>query len=202
MNLRRSLAWTGIVIVALVLAFPLRSAMYEAVIVPAAYALWLFGLLYRSVHQSVWWGLVSLIVLVIMARSLRSSGRVRGSIRLPSRPTIGQVEKLSHWVKRTDRGVYFKWLVANRLGRVAHEILSQGLAGRTTRSYFDPLTGPDWAPDPSVQQYLEAGLKGSFADYPQKRWFFSKSVPTPLDHDVKDVLEYLESQTGDQRFVS
>lgn len=201
MNLRRSLALVGIVVIALLLAFPLRDAMYDAVIVPAAYALWFLGLLYRSVHQSVWWGLALLIVLVILARSLRSTGRIRERVRLKPRPVIGQVENLSAWVKRTDRGIYFKWLIANRLGKIAHEILLQRLGGRT-RSYFDPLTGPDWTPDSSVQQYLEAGLKGSFADYPQKRWPFSKPAPTPLDHDVKDVLEYLESQTGDQRFVN
>lgn len=201
MNLRRSLALTGIVIIALLLAFPLRDAMYDAIIVPAAYALWFLGLLYRSVHQSVWWGLALLIVLVILARSLRSTGRIRERVRLKPRPVIGQVENLSAWVKRTDRGIYFKWLIANRLGKIAHEILLQRLGGRP-RSYFDPLTGPDWTPDSSVQQYLEAGLKGSFADYPQKRWPFSKPASTPLDHDVKDVLEYLESQTGDQRFVN
>jgi hypothetical protein len=192
---------TGIVIIALLLAFPLRDAVYDAVIVPAAYALWFLGLLYHAVHQSIWWGLALLIVLVILARSLRSTGRIRERVRLKSRPVVGQVENLSAWVRRTDRGIYFKWLIANRLGKVAHEILLQRLGGRT-RSYFDPLTGPDWTPDSSVQQYIEAGLKGSFADYPQKRRPFSKPAPTPLDHDVKDVLEYLESQTGDQRFVN
>lgn len=198
MNLRRSLALTGIVIIALLLAFPLRDAMYEMVIVPAAYALWLLGLLYHAVHQSVWWGVALLLVLVILARSLRSTGRIRERVQLKSRPVVGQVENLSHWVKRTGRGVYFKWLIANRLGKVAHEILLQRLGGRN-RSYFDPLTGPDWMPSSSVQQYLEAGLKGSFADYPQRRWLFSKPVPTPLDHDVKDVLEYLESQTNNHK---
>lgn len=200
MNLRRSLALTGIVIIALLLAFPLRDAVYEMVIVPAAYALWLLGLLYHAVHQSVWWGVALLIVLMILARSLRSTGRVRESIRIKSRPVVGQVENLSHWVKRTERGIYFKWLIAHRLGKVAHKILLQRLGGRT-RSYFDPLTGPDWTPDASVQQYLEAGLRGSFADYPQRRWSFSKPALTPFDRDVKDVLEFLESQTSDSRFA-
>lgn len=200
MNLRRSLALTGIVIIALLLAFPLRDAVYEMVIVPAAYVLWLLGLLYHAVHQSVWWGVALLLVLAILARSLRSSGRTRERVRIKSRPVVGQVENLSHWVKRTERGIYFKWLIANRLGKIAHEILLQRLGGRT-RSYFDPLTGPDWTPDASVQQYLEAGLRGSFADYPQRRWFFSKPVPTPFDRDVKEVLEYLESQTSDSRFA-
>lgn len=199
MNLRRTLAWIGIIVIALVLAFPLSDAVYETFIVPAAYMLWLLGLLYHSVHQSVWWGLALFIVLVILARSLRPTGRIRERVHPRSRPVIGQVESLSHWVKRTDRGIYFKWLIANRLGKIAHEILSQRLGG-ITRSYFDPLTGPDWTPDSSIQQYLEAGLKGSFADYPQKRWYFSKPVSGPLNRNMKDVLEYLESQTGDRHF--
>jgi hypothetical protein len=201
-NLPRILALTGIIFIAFLLAFPLRDSVYEAVILPVAYVLWVLGLVYRSVHQSIWWGVALLVVLVILARSLRSTGRVRERVRLKTRPVIGQVESLSAWVKRTEHGIYFKWLVANRLGKIAHEILLQRMGGKT-RSYFDPLTGPDWAPDATVQQYLEAGLKGSFADYPlgQRRRFFSKPTPTPLDHDVNDVINFLESQTGDGHFA-
>jgi hypothetical protein len=70
--------------------------------------------------------------------------------------------------------------------------------GGKTRSYFDPLTGPDWTPDENVQAYLEAGLRGSFADYPQGRRFFSKPEPTPLDKDVGEVIEFLEEQVSNQ----
>jgi len=196
-TLQRNLALTGIVIVALLLAFPLRDAVYETVIIPAAYVWWVVGLWYHSVHQSIWWIVALLIVLVTLARSLRSTGRIRERIRLKSRPVIGQVEGLSVWVKRTERGIYFKWLIANRLGKVAHEILLQRMGGKT-RSFFDPLTGPDWTPDEPVQLYLESGLKGSFADYPQERRFFSKPPLTPLDHDVDDVIKFLESQVANQ----
>lgn len=200
-TLQRNLALIGIVIIALLLAFPLRDAVYEMVIVPAAYVWWLLGLWYHSVHQSIWWVVALLLVLVTLSRSLRPIGRIRERVRLKSRPVIGQVEGLTVWIKRTERGIYFKWLIANRLGKIAHEILTQRMGGKH-RSFFDPLTGPDWTPDAPVQQYLETGLKGSFADYPQgrNRWFVSKPVQTPLDHDMNDVIDFLESQVANQKY--
>ena len=193
--LQRNLALVGILIIALLLAFPLRGAVYEAVIIPLAYLWWILGLWYHSVHQSIWWVVALLLVLVTLARSLRSTGRSRERIRLKRKPVIGQVEGLSGWMKRTERGIYFKWLIANRLGKVAHSILAQRTGGQP-RSFFDPLTGPDWTPDAPIQQYLESGLKGSFSDYPQKRswWIPSKPEPTPLDYDVDEVINFLESQ--------
>lgn len=199
MNTRRVLAMIGIAVIVLLLAFPLREAVYESVIVPIAYIWWLMGLLYRSVHQFVWWILALLVVLVVLARSLRPAGRAVQRFQLKQKPVIGQVEDLAIWVNRTERGIYFKWLVANRLGRIAHDILSQREVGKP-RSFFDPLAGPDWMPDSPVQQYLETGLRSSFADYPQGRYFFSrpKQTTTPLDHDLNDVVKYLESQVGNQ----
>lgn len=196
-NLPRLLAMGGILLIAILLAFPLRDAVYEAVIVPAAYVLWFLNLLYRSVSQSLWWTLVLLLVLWTLGRSLLPMGNLRERIRLKTRPVIGQVEGLSVWMERSGHGTYFKWLIANRLGRIAHEILRQRLGGRT-RSYFDPLAGPDWTPDTPVQEYLESGLKGSFADQPLPRRFFSKPVQSPLDHKVDEVIEFLESQVGSQ----
>jgi hypothetical protein len=73
--------------------------------------------------------------------------------------------------------------------------------GGKSRSFFDPLSGPDWAPEEGVQAYLESGLKGSFADYPQGRRFFSRPEPTPLDQDMDEVIEFLEEQVSNQQFV-
>lgn len=195
MTARRIVALTGILAVSILLAFPLRDAMYEMVIVPAAYVWWLLGLLYRAVDQSFWWVIALALVLIALARTLLPAGGMRNRIRLKPRPVVGQVENLSGWVKRTERGIYFKWLVANRLGRIAHEILARRL-GVQSRAFFDPLEGPDWSPRPSVRAYLETGLGGSFADYPQNNVPFSRPAPTPLDHDVSEVIAYLESQTG------
>lgn len=195
--LRRNLVLFGILIIALLIAFPLREAAYRAVIIPVAYAWWVLGLVYHAVDQSIWWFLALFLVLAALFRSLLPLGRLGERMRFKARPVVGQVEGLSVWVKRTERGIYFKWLLANRLGKIAHEVLAMRMGGKT-RSYFDPLAGPDWEPGGKVQAYLESGLRGSFADYPQGRRFFSKPEPTPLDQNMDEVIEFLETQVSNQ----
>jgi hypothetical protein len=190
---RRLFAMIGILILAALLAFPLRDAVYKVVIIPVAYVLWMLGLLYHSVHQSLWWFLVLFILAYILVRSLLPKVRVSERELIKTKPVVGQVENLSMWMKKSERGVYFKWLVANRLGKIAWQILALRETGKQ-RSVFDPLTSPDWTPDPAVRAYLESGLQRSFADFPQSRNPFVKSEPTALDHDVNATIEFLESQ--------
>jgi hypothetical protein len=192
----RFLAMIGMLGIAIILAFPLRYAVYSLVIVPVAYVLWILDLIYRSVDQVLWWFVLLFIVLVVFSKSLLPQFKVRKLERLKAKPKIGQVEGLSIWIKKAGRGTYFKWLVANRLGKIAHQILVQRDTSKQ-RSAFSPLSGPDWDPQTPVQAYLETGLHGSFTDYPQKYRFIPHSVSTPMDHDVSEVIEYLETQIED-----
>lgn len=191
--IRRVIIILGIIGVSLLLAFPLRDAVYQMIIVPAAYAFWALGLAYHSVPQVLWWAGVSLIVLVILLRGLMPQPRVKKSAPIEADDIMGQVEALSTLIAKTERGNYTKWLIANRLGKIAHQTLAQRDTGKQ-RFFYDPLTGPDWIPNSEVQSYLEAGLHASFTDFPQKRRFFSPPVKTILDHDMKEVVQYLESQ--------
>jgi hypothetical protein len=106
---------------------------------------------------------------------------------------LGQVEDLVHWLQKADRGTYFKWLVANRLGKLAHQMLLHRESGRL-RSVFAPLVGPDWEPRSELQKYLETGLHGSFADYPYEKHSLGTPRRTPLDVDVAEAVEFLESK--------
>jgi len=193
MKNQRIFAMIGIGVIALLLAFPLRNAVFRTIVVPLAYLFWILGLVYRAVSQVIWWTVILVLVLFLLSRSLLPRFKIRERFRLKKKPVVGRVESLAGWLKKTERGIYFKWLIANRLGKIANQILANRSA-RNERSFFDPLTGPDWMPDSNVQSYLEAGLHGSFADYPQKNRFFSRRVLTPMDHDVNDVVQYLESQ--------
>lgn len=193
MRNQRIFAMIGILVMAILLALPLRDAVFRMVVIPLAYIIWVLGLVYRSVNQAIWWVVAMVLVLAVISRSLMPRLKVAERVRLKTKPVVGQVESLAGWMKKTERGVYFKWLIANRLGKIANQILANRSTGKK-RSFFDPLTGPDWTPDPQVQSYLESGLHGSFADFPQKHRLFSTPEPTPLDHDLKDVVQYLESQ--------
>lgn len=191
--IRRALIIAGIVALSGVLAFPLRDAVYDAVIVPLAYLFWILGLWYHAVHQVIWWIVIILFVSYVLIRSLLPGFKPTTKMPIKTKPVIGQVESLSSWMKKAEHGTYFKWLIANRLGKIAHQILAQRATGKE-RSFFDPLAGPDWKPDSALQSYLESGLHGSFADYPTPRKPFAQRVKTPLDQNVTDVVEFLESQ--------
>jgi hypothetical protein len=52
----------------------------------------------------------------------------------------------------------------------------------------------DWEPRKELQTYLETGLHGSFADYPHNNRAFGQPQKTPLDLDVTEAVEFLESQ--------
>lgn len=192
---RRALALIGILGIAALLAFPLRTVVYEAVVIPVAYMLWVLGLIYHSIHQSLWWIVVLLVVVVILSRSLLPGYKPAPRETVKTKPAVGQVERLADWVKRSRRGTYFKWLIANRLGRIAYQVLVQRETGKQ-RSLFDPLTGVDWDPDAGLKSYLESGLQRSFADFPRQNKPFVHPAPTPLDHDVNEAVKFLEAQVG------
>jgi hypothetical protein len=136
---------------------------------------------------------VALIVFFMIAFSLMPQAPLRPKTGPKPRPPQGQVESLSVWLGRAESGVYFKWLVANRLGKIAYQILLQRESGRP-RSVFAPLAGTDWEPSPELQTYLEKGLHGSFADIPNSGNRFAPRQPTPLDFDVSRAVQFLESQ--------
>ena len=195
---RRWLLLIGVLVIAALLAFPLRETIHEIVVVPVAFIGWQLGLLYRSFSQLIWWWLIVAIVILMLIFSLVP--RVRPYRREPpkSAPKHGQVEDLANWLGRAKSGIYFKWLIANRLGKLAFQILLHRESGRP-RSVFAPLLGTDWEPAKDLQMYLETGLHGSFSDFPNSNRPFTAPQQTPLDYDITEAVEFLESQVENGR---
>jgi hypothetical protein len=104
----------------------------------------------------------------------------------------GPVETLANWMKNARSGIYFKWLIANRLGKLAHQMFARD----ETNHYPGPAlaASPDWNLPKPVQDYLEVGLVGSFVDFPQASLPWAKSPPTPLDCDLAEIIKALEAQ--------
>lgn len=191
--IRRWVALAGIVLIAALLAFPLREMIHETIVVPTAYVLWALGLFYRSLSQAIWWVILVVLVLWILGKSLAPQLQPPGKALTKPKEARGRVEDLAKWLGRSSKGTYFKWLVANRLGKLAYQILLQRGNGKP-RSVFEPLTGPDWLPSPDLQTYLQSGLQRSFADFPTTRKFFSSPAKTPLDLKVDEAVDFLELQ--------
>jgi len=191
---RRWLVVGGVIISAALLAFPLRGVVHQLVVVPLAFLLWALGLLYLTLPQVFLWVGVVIIVLLIMRKSLLPDVKFARKIIPIVKREHGNVEGLAAALQKSNKGIYFKWLVANRLGRLAYQFLLQREHGKP-RSVFAPLTTEGWDSEPAVQQYLEKGLHGSFAEFPNSNWnYFSPPEKTPLDHDVTEVVEFLESK--------
>ena len=175
------------------LAFPLRDTIYGTVIVPLAFLGFQIGLLYRTISQGIWWWLAIALVLTMLVFSLIPDFKTTAKKDTKLRPRHGQVEDLSIWLGRAKGGIYFKWLIANRLGKLAHQMLLHRESGRP-RSVFAPLTGTDWKPSKELQTYLEVGLHGSFSDYPNSATSFGSPPKTPLDFEIREAVVFLESQ--------
>ena len=190
---RRWLIMSGVVIIAAILAFPLRTAIYEVVVLPLAFLGWELGLFYHSLSQVAWWWLIFAIVFLMLIFSLLPEYKPRPREEPKHKPKRGQVQELAIWLERAKSGIYFKWLIANRLGKLAYQILLHRESGRP-RSVFAPLLGTDWEPSPALRQYLETGLHGSFSDFPNTNRFLNAPPQTPLDFEVKNAVEFLETQ--------
>ena len=189
---QRWLIVSGLLIIAGILAFPLRDTIYETVVIPAAFIAWNLDLLYRSFSQGTWWWVIVFLVLFILVFSLAPQPRFRRKEAEKTKPLQGQVEGLAIWLIKAEKGIYFKWRVANRLGKLAYQLLLHRESGRP-RSVFAPLLGSDWEPRKELQQYLETGLHGSFADFPHTGRL-SAQQRTPLDLDIAEAVDFLESQ--------
>ena len=200
MTRRNLAALIVIAVIAALLAFPFREAAYHLLVIPLAYLFWLLGLFYRSINQSIWWIGIALVTLLVLGTSLLPEIKPKREKIDLQREERGGVESLARALAKSNQGTYFKWVVANRLGKLAHQLLSLREHGKP-RAPFAPLTGEGWDPPEDVRQYLERGLQGSFADFPTASWRnLKKKKKTALDLDVKKAMEFLESQQSDGRF--
>ncbi len=179
------MAAIGILIVSILL----RDLIRSTVIMPLAYIWWLLKLYYHAVPQLIVWGMLIVAVFISALRNISPRNPFRRKEKNGSKSTKGPVEDFAQSLDKAPGGTYYKWLIANRLGNVARELLDQR-EGRRARG-FSRLRGRDWQPPDDVGAYLESGLNGSFADFPQSHWW-SKPQPTTLDTDTKQVIEYLE----------
>jgi hypothetical protein len=193
---RRLLIMAAVVVIAALLAFPLRETIYDMVVIPIAFIGWQLGLMYRSFSQVIWWWLAIGITFIILMFSLVPRIQPAPREQPKPKPRNGQVEDLAIWLGRARNGTYFKWLIANRLGKLAFQMLVHRESGRP-RTVFTPLVGTDWEPSPELRKYLETGLHGSFSDFPGTRRGLAPQPKTPLDYEVKEAVEFLESRVKD-----
>jgi hypothetical protein len=192
MNLRRLIFFGGLLLVAVLLA-PIAFAFFEGLVIePLSYLGWVIRLILRALPQAnLWYFLVGLMFLVALGSMIRNA-ELRFFKDKAQAAKKGPVEALAQDISHSKRGAYFKWVVANRLAKLAQATILQG--GNESAGRPHQLQGQGWSPPDKVQSYLEAGLRDSIIQYARRSLF--KSVQnTPFDVDINQVIEYLESQT-------
>jgi uncharacterized membrane protein len=180
-------------IVTLTLAFTLQDVIRETVIIPLAYLWWVLGLYYDAFPQLILWVGLVVIVLLMFFGSLSSDVVRKRHAENETKSLQGPVEGLAISLEKSRKGIYVKWQIAHRLAKLARDLLIQ-CGDRDNARIVGPLVGRDWRPSQPVDEYLEVGLNGSFADYPNPSWPFGRPRPTPLDLDVNEAVEFLEAQ--------
>lgn len=189
MNRRLILA----ILLAGLLAYVLRDFIEETFIQPLLYMVWILRLYYEAFPQAFLWIILVVAVILMEASSLASDLTPLRKRMVVGKPAVGPVESLAAWLTRAPHGLYFKWLIAHRLGRLSRALVAFRSRQEASPAW-EPLAGPGWDPPGEVAAYLQSGLNGSFADYPRPRWPFQKQSPTPLDIDPAKAIDYIESK--------
>jgi uncharacterized membrane protein len=180
-------------LLALVLAFVLQDVIRETLIVPLAYLWWVLGLYYNAFPQIILWICLVVFVLLMLFGSLGGEVIRKETAEEVAKPIQGPIEALAISLEKSRGGIYIKWQIAHRLAKLARDLLVQR-GDRSSNKTIGPLTGRDWHPSVGVEEYLEVGLNGSFADFPNPRWPFGRPQPTPLDLDVREAVDFLETE--------
>jgi len=183
MTRQRWLSVAGILVITLTLAFFLRDVVYAAVIVPLAYMFWLGKYYYTAIPQLFLWVLLLIILFVTLGWNFIPEARPARPKERKRERAEGQIEALVLWLHKAQKGNYFKWQLANRLGRISRKLKENSGQRPVSSSRAE-----------AVEKYFDAGLNNSFVDFPAPRHPFQHPAPTPLDLDPKDAVEYLESQ--------
>jgi hypothetical protein len=181
-NWRLLLSAVVVILIALVF-IPLRREVAGMIVNTAAYAIWAANFYGSAIPQQVLWFLLLILISYIAVSSFYGRTSKGEPAALSAPPAFGPVEALARRIDAGRRGVYFKWQIANMLGKIhqtRQQAGSRGTSGRVP------------SPPAEIQAYLDAGVNTSYADYPFD-WFKPKK-PTPFDIELTQVLDYLEDQ--------
>ena len=191
MNNKQKILLVMVVLIAALMAYFLQDLIHSVLLMPISYLWYVMNLLYLSVAQIVLWFVLVVLFTLVGFGSLYGKLGSRKDSDEDFLPKHGPVGIAARQIARSREGIYYKWLIANRLGKLARSVLMQRIGH--DRVLENGLFGPDWQPPVEVQAYLESGLNLTFADFPRRRLFHRRS-DGPLDIDVEQVLTFLDSQ--------
>lgn len=175
------------------LAYFLRDIVNEKIVIPLSYLWWRLELYYHSIEEETWLVLAVAVISIIAYAGIAGEESPAGEAGEKNKfPVQGPVEELTAWLTRSQSRSYYRWLLANRLARLARLYLQQrGGSG----SFEGSLESSGWEPPEEIRTYLKFGMRRSPTGL---RSLPSSWTRLNIDrsHFIK-VVEYLESEIGE-----
>ena len=116
----------GLVILLLGLALAGQSFILNAIVIPAEYFSWLAGLALKAIPEDIYWGVLIILCLIFVLRSLvSSSGQIAGERKTSQ--SINRSERVAFWgvqVRLLQKGGYSRLRFAEFFGKLILDILT------------------------------------------------------------------------------
>jgi hypothetical protein len=201
MNLTRLLPVVLILLLAGLSALLFGEYLHQTVLVPLAYLIFLAGEFLNSLPQVLWWVLLLVLMLVLIARSY--SVWAAASEEQPQARPIRPLSRAEEWTQlasQARRGGYLERQYRRRVGGLALDILAQ--QRRMERKSLEGLlrSGELNLP-PHLRRSLIEALEGTpQAEKPQPRlpgWGRPSQTDRPAQADpLLELLSFLEKEIG------
>src|SRR5262245_66153 len=179
------------------LALIVSGGVREFIVIPLLLLLWIIQVAYESIPQVVLWIGFLAIAGLIAWKSLAEPPAV-----LPAHPVApARRTPVAFWAGMFQRAAddrYARWLLAQRLGQFALELLA-GQDERAARGMWQFLRGDSRDIPPAVRAYLQAGAN-MYRPLPPfwRRWWPCgarvEMRADPLDLDPAEVVRYLDER--------
>jgi len=191
--MRRYLPLGVLILITLVLAVALDNFLRDVILQPLLYAFWIGGLIVASLHQSVFWGVLLVVALLLFVRSLGRGPQKPATVPEKRYATQGQVRRWILLLERAENQRFARWNLAQSLRKLAQETLGPDERDRQAKSRtpFDQNLPPD------IANYFNAKLPPAQSLSLRQRLQTKSSLPShPLDLNPEVVVDFLEKETG------
>jgi len=191
--MQRFLPLAVVLLITAILVFALDNFLRDMVIQPLLYTAWFAGLVLSSLHQSVFWGVLLLVTLMLILRSLSGGAGLPSTVPEKRYPSQGQVRRWMGLLERAETQRFARWNLAQALRKLTQETLNPDVRqGKETRRVsFEHKLSPD------VINYFNAKLPPAQSLTLRQRLQTKPSEPShPLDLAPEVVVDFLEQEIG------
>ncbi len=183
------------VIAAGMLAILLQDVVQSLILTPIQYISWWIQIIYETLPQIFWWGVLIVFLLIIAVRSLTSVRLSRSRTIEKDRLGKSCLEVWTENIEKAEKGGYFKWYLAHKISMLTLDILAdqERMTKDEAAAY---LQGGKFNLPIDVRDYIKTGLDAriSFQISELEKRFFILERKSPIKLTPEEMVEYIEQK--------